>query len=398
MNASRSTTAPPDRHVAIHELITGIYDAALEPSSWQDFVDALSSCYGGAPVGLWIQLPGLDSPPEHYHSGFGAVDEEHFARLIAEGLPWGSDISEGSNEGFTQLQSIISAEDLTESKFYNEWMKPRGIAPVCPLIHTFGIHMGRAVAGVGIHQLERLPRFDDADVEFANQLVPHLHMSFRIHDRLRGLQRRRDVLSEVIDQLPIGILLVDDEGQMLAANRSALHSVQPDHGLEMRDGRLHAQDPVENRWLHSLLAKAVAPESRGTLDPASAMGITPPDGETPLPVLISPLSAPEFEVEGPEAAAVVFLGDTQLARVTGVNMLRNIYGLTGAEAELARLLAEGLSLEEASLRREVKLTTARSQLKQVFAKTGAKRQGDLVRIVLSGIPPLQDEGGADPKT
>jgi DNA-binding CsgD family transcriptional regulator len=166
----------------------------------------------------------------------------------------------------------------------------------------------------------------------------------------------------------------------------------------MRDGRLHAQDPVENRWLHSLLAKAVAPESRGTLDPASAMGITPPDGEAPLPVLISPLSAPEFEVEGPEAAAVVFLGDTQLARVTGVNMLRNIYGLTGAEAELARLLAEGLSLEEASLRREVKLTTARSQLKQVFAKTGAKRQGDLVRIVLSGIPPLQDEGGADPKT
>jgi DNA-binding CsgD family transcriptional regulator len=178
---------------------------------------------------------------------------------------------------------------------------------------------------------------------------------------------------------------------MLAANRSALESVDSEHGLQITNGRLRAADPSENQSLQRLLTQAISPHLRETSDPASAIGITAPNGGAPLPLLISPLSTPGFESEGPEAAAVVFLGDTQLARVTGVSILRNIYGLTGAEAELARLLAEGLSLEQVALHRNVKLTTARTQLKQVFAKTGAKRQSDLVRIVLNGITALRDD-------
>jgi DNA-binding CsgD family transcriptional regulator len=55
------------------------------------------------------------------------------------------------------------------------------------------------------------------------------------------------------------------------------------------------------------------------------------------------------------------------------------------------LLAEGHALEEVASRRAVTINTARSQLKQVFAKTDTRRQGELVRLVLTGVASLGDD-------
>jgi DNA-binding CsgD family transcriptional regulator len=66
-----------------------------------------------------------------------------------------------------------------------------------------------------------------------------------------------------------------------------------------------------------------------------------------------------------------------------VTRLRAEFGLTKAEARLALRLAEGTSLTSAAEAFDVKLTTIRSQLQQVFAKTGSSRQAELVALLLS---------------
>ena len=66
-----------------------------------------------------------------------------------------------------------------------------------------------------------------------------------------------------------------------------------------------------------------------------------------------------------------------------VARLRVEFGLTKAEARLALRLAEGSSLASAAQAFSVKLTTIRSQLQQVFAKTGTCRQTELVAMILS---------------
>jgi DNA-binding CsgD family transcriptional regulator len=73
-----------------------------------------------------------------------------------------------------------------------------------------------------------------------------------------------------------------------------------------------------------------------------------------------------------------------LAGLPGVVRLRAEFGLTKAEARLALRLAEGSSLASAAQAFNVKLTTIRSQLQQVFAKTGTSRQTELVAMLLSG--------------
>src|SRR5262245_51150701 len=59
---------PVDRSLAL-PLIQRIYEAALDPSRWQAFVDGLSAALRGAPVGFALQLPGFPLSSVFYGSG-----------------------------------------------------------------------------------------------------------------------------------------------------------------------------------------------------------------------------------------------------------------------------------------------------------------------------------------
>jgi DNA-binding CsgD family transcriptional regulator len=71
-------------------------------------------------------------------------------------------------------------------------------------------------------------------------------------------------------------------------------------------------------------------------------------------------------------------------------VLERFYSLTHAEAEIVRLLATGVSLEEAAQSRGVSINTARSHLKHAFSKTGTSRQGELVRLIVAGVGAIGD--------
>ena len=73
----------------------------------------------------------------------------------------------------------------------------------------------------------------------------------------------------------------------------------------------------------------------------------------------------------------------------GVDRLMRGLGLyRTAEANLAIKLAQGLSLAQLSAAQNISQHTARAQLKSIFAKTGASRQAELVRLVLKSVASL----------
>lgn len=59
-------------------------------------------------------------------------------------------------------------------------------------------------------------------------------------------------------------------------------------------------------------------------------------------------------------------------------------GLTPAELGVLTLLLDGETPSEIAATRGVAISTVRTQLKRLFAKTGTRRQADLVRCVLRG--------------
>ena len=69
-------------------------------------------------------------------------------------------------------------------------------------------------------------------------------------------------------------------------------------------------------------------------------------------------------------------------------MITRLFGLTPTEASLAMLLANGLTLDEASDELGVSRNTARTHLRAVFSKTGVSRQTGLVSLILRSVAPL----------
>jgi DNA-binding CsgD family transcriptional regulator len=64
--------------------------------------------------------------------------------------------------------------------------------------------------------------------------------------------------------------------------------------------------------------------------------------------------------------------------------LVTLYRITPAEARLAARLAALRTVEEASDDLGIAVSTARSQLKSVFAKTGTQSQSELLMMLATG--------------
>ena len=78
---------------------------------------------------------------------------------------------------------------------------------------------------------------------------------------------------------------------------------------------------------------------------------------------------------------VVFVSDPDLTDDFNVESLRRAYDLTYREAQTAIAIARGHGLKTAARAMGVAPTTARSQLQQVFAKTGTNHQAELAALI-----------------
>jgi DNA-binding CsgD family transcriptional regulator len=69
-----------------------------------------------------------------------------------------------------------------------------------------------------------------------------------------------------------------------------------------------------------------------------------------------------------------------------IDRLRSHFGLTQAEARLAIHLITGETLRSAAAKLSISYQTARTHLKNIFNKTGACRQAELVLVALTALP------------
>ncbi|KAA5805419.1 helix-turn-helix transcriptional regulator [Alkalicaulis satelles] len=68
--------------------------------------------------------------------------------------------------------------------------------------------------------------------------------------------------------------------------------------------------------------------------------------------------------------------------------LASLYCLTPAEAGLAESLVRGMGLAAACRERGISQNTGKGYLKRIFEKTGARRQSELVAMVMQGVSPF----------
>ena len=71
-----------------------------------------------------------------------------------------------------------------------------------------------------------------------------------------------------------------------------------------------------------------------------------------------------------------------------IDLLRCHFGLTPSEGTLALHLVTGETLRSAAAELLISYETARTQLKNIFSKTGTCRQAELVAVMVTDFPVL----------
>jgi DNA-binding CsgD family transcriptional regulator/PAS domain-containing protein len=279
-------------------------------------------------------------------------------------------------------QDYVPEAALLRSEIYSDLLRPR----LGDAFYNAGIFAPFApgeLLFMGLQRPRRAGPYAAADAERLRRLWPHLTQAVKVARRLRQAEDQAALGFGALDSLAGGVVVLDGDRRLHFANRAAERLLRQGGGMMLRgiESRLHLSQPRADAALAALVARAARP---GPPAESATMRCPRPDGLPPLALLAVPFQ-PQRALHGENAPGLVLLLITDPLQQPAnlARQVASLFQLTPAEAAVAAALAAGHSPEEIAAERQVRLTTVRSQVKSLMAKTETRRQGELLRLILS---------------
>jgi DNA-binding CsgD family transcriptional regulator len=197
-------------------------------------------------------------------------------------------------------------------------------------------------------------------------------------------------VSAALERLPLAVIFLDRRCRVVEMNGSARRIVEAGDGLKLERGVLVAFDTKAEVQLQQMIFGAASVDSGRFLQHGGALSLPRPEGRRPLSAMVAPIGVTGLFPSSRSASVVVLVEEPSQPAAAPFAAFTKSHGLSPAESGLAARLVNGLSLRQAAADLGISDNTARSHLKHVFAKTGARRQSDLVRRALT-----HDAGSGD---
>ncbi|MBA2674357.1 helix-turn-helix transcriptional regulator [Ramlibacter sp.] len=179
-------------------------------------------------------------------------------------------------------------------------------------------------------------------------------------------------LVALLDELAHGMAVVGFDGRMLHANQVALREIGAGRIITLRDRTLQAIEASDGKALHFAMASAkLGKRSLITLGKAAAGGA--------LEMTVLPLK--------PDAGSALVFARACLCDPLMLSSFSRKHALTGAEEQVLGLLCQGCSAPAIAAQLKVAVSTVRSHVRSVCAKTNSSGVRALVNRV-AVLPPL----------
>lgn len=363
-------------------LVGMVYAGAQESVPWTRLLGRLRELLGANYVSLVLRPPRDELPLQVVFAGEArpAIAHQYQTDLTAldpfVNLP---------RDRVVLLEELIDEEAWLAGSYYRAFHEP------LELRFHMGADIGADAEPSCRLRVSRPPgaeRFGERERTICSLLLPHLTAAVQLRASLDVADVERHFYDHLLDRLSVGAVFLDKGGRILKLNQAASEILAQRDGLSVVNGGLAAARAGENRELRRLVAHAVSAGGRRAPGVVDGMSISRSSGRASLGIAVRAAPPTEWSEPTTRPAALVIIRDPEARVLASHEQLRRLYGLTAAEANLAQLLMEGCTVDEAAQNLHISCNTARCQIRAIFAKTGVTRQTDLVRILLSGVAPL----------
>ncbi len=274
------------------------------------------------------------------------------------------------SRGFVADRDIANDLELAEDPFYAEFARPSGL-------DWFGgsaIRVNNRLVIISLFNTADQGPIERAKLEELSRLRPTIAVAVR---RAAALGFRRiDAVEQAFAQAGHGVAVIDHAGRLVWLNPPAEELLGA--GELTRNGYLAPADTrdagaVRNLFNAALLAPA-------ELLPPAPVQVHVANGDS---VVLDIVPLPR-DFQGLLSGAAAVMTIRRLARPNrSADGLKERFGLTAREAEIAMALTSGQTLEQIAAALGVSVATSRQHLKSIFRKTGTHRQAELVAVLSS---------------
>lgn len=367
-----------------HRFIDNIYEAVEKPEQWRNLYENLRDATGVTSIhvlgtdkrhGTLSYSDGANLPVQGelaYMQHYRFIDPRAPVVLQREVGEW------------THCHEILSEEEVDRHPFYQEFLLPhdRRYMSGCKLVDN----PDATVIFSTLTSAQQGPLRGEP-LDFLDRLLPHLRRACRIGVQNFVYSHQALVGHMLVNKLRQPVVLMTPAGDVMHTNEAARELLQSTRLVEVQDGRLK----LPAAQLQSLLQQCA--ETERALKAGEAAEGVPAQGQfrslrvtrgSEAVYAFFTLLAPQDVMGSFGLRPVVMLLFYHPASAPAIDasLLYAVFGLTPAEARIATLLAEGLSLKQIAEVQGTQHDTVRKQLRSIYQKTATNRQPELIRLLL----------------
>jgi DNA-binding CsgD family transcriptional regulator len=382
--SAAATDADPLSLSDFSNLLETIYEGPLESPPWKSFVEELQRQLDASFIALILRPSTPERPSVLILAGAATVEavdlyDSYFFQIDPfQNLP---------KDKVLTAEELLGERAWLENTLYREYLMPLDIR------HIVATDLSPSQPGQDCRlratRSHSQPPFSARDKALVTLVAPHLRRAVHLCSHMDNIKLERKLFAVTVERMQVGTVTLDDKGVILSINEEASAILDEKDGIALVGGSLKVDYANENTQLHNLIQAAVAAtHGKGKASVAEAISITRPSGRAKLSALVRVIPAEEHEDAWSRPKVAVFLRNPEQQAAPSIDVIRRLFDLTHAEASLAVLLANGLTLDEASEQLNIRRNTARAHLRSIFSKMGVTRQTELVRLLLNSVGQL----------
>jgi len=362
------------------QTIANIYDAVDDVHAWPEVIGQIAKLLTAEAGGLSFEkLP----------AGSSALDVSYGfeASLVAEYNSYYHSVNillQRARPLFVE-GAVISSHDIcpdslvSRSEYYTDCLRKWG------LFYILGGVVAMSPHSAGLAQFLRAKRYGPFTAEekaTLGLLNKHLNRALRMQDAAATVNSAL----ETLDHVGTAAVLLSRNGRIVYTNRAASEILKRRDGLVDDGGILAPVFAPARSAFRTLIAAQLTGDLVNPPAPGpDALKIERSSGKRAYSLLVSPIRASSKTLFDGHAALVVFIRDPDKSANSDWRRLRQLHGLTPAEAKLAAILMAGSDLTQACETLRITRNTGRAHLRSVFSKLDVKRQSELVSVLLRSL-------------